>query len=154
MRPRNSFWQGNFGYWQNDFIHDNMLMIGYYAWSGFLAAGRGMVCFDVDGSAIASKTTSLDLVQFSVQFIAKPQLMSHMSIHSFSQESIAQLLCVVNHYNPHRDVILLLTANAQTEINLLKNLKITPLECTQQVRRRWDEFQPCLHLGIVNEHNI
>ncbi|NEQ19595.1 MAG: hypothetical protein F6K28_08335 [Microcoleus sp. SIO2G3] len=28
MRPENRIWQGNFGYWQNEFIQQNLLAIG------------------------------------------------------------------------------------------------------------------------------
>jgi hypothetical protein len=143
MRPATSVWQGNFGYWQNEFIHTNLLAIGYYAWSGFVKLGRGIVCIDVEDTAIISRTMSLDLVAFSADFFAKPQLVSQMQVRKFEPEFIDQLLQVVDNYNPHQDVILLLTANAQTEINLLQNLKITPPECERQVRRRWDEFKPC-----------
>lgn len=144
MRPINSVWQGNFGYWQNDFIHANLLVIGYYAWNGFVESGRGIVSVDVEEKAIASNTTSLDLVQFNAQFVTKQHLALQMQAHRFDQESIDRLLPVVDNYHPQRDVILLLTANARPEINLLQNLKITPPECDRQVRRRWDEFQPCL----------
>lgn len=144
MRPRNSVWQGNFGYWQNDFIHANLLMIGYYAWNGFVESGRGIVRLDVEDTAIAIKVMSLDLVPFSAEFLVQQQLLSQMQVHKFEPEFIEQLLQVVDSYNPQQDVILLLTTNAQAEINLLQNLKITPPECARQVRQRWDEFQPCL----------
>ena len=143
MRPENSVWQGNFGYWQNEFIHANLLAIGYYAWSGFVESGRGIVSVDVEDTAIASRTMSLDLVLFSAEFIAKQWLVSKMQARKFEPEFIGKLVQVVDNYNPQQDVILLLTTNAKPEINLLQNLKITPPECDRQVRRRWDEFQPC-----------
>ncbi|WP_375509949.1 hypothetical protein [uncultured Nostoc sp.] len=43
MRPEKSVWQGNFGYWQNSFIHTNLLVIGYTGWKGFQSFGRGFV---------------------------------------------------------------------------------------------------------------
>jgi hypothetical protein len=39
MRVEDNKWQGSFGYWQNLFIHPNMLTIGYTAWNGVLIAG-------------------------------------------------------------------------------------------------------------------
>ncbi|NER26461.1 MAG: hypothetical protein F6J89_02240 [Symploca sp. SIO1C4] len=143
MRPENSVWQSNFGYWQNQFIQQNLLAIGYYAWKGFVESGRGMVSIDVENTAIVSRTMSWDLVPFSAQFIAKQQLVSQMLFPQIERNAIDKLLQVVNSYNPKQDAILLLTANTQPEINLLQNLKITPPECDRQLRRRWDEFQPC-----------
>lgn len=143
MRPENSVWQGNFGYWQNDFIQQNLLAIGYYAWNGFVESGRGIVSIDVEDTAIVSRSMSWDLVPFSVEFIIKEKLVRQMQAHRFERKAIDKLLRVVENYNPQQDAILLLTANAQPEINLLRNLKITPPECDQQVRQRWDEFQPC-----------
>ncbi|NEQ22538.1 MAG: hypothetical protein F6K28_25830 [Microcoleus sp. SIO2G3] len=84
-----------------------------------------------------------DLVQFSAEFITKETLVSQMLFPQIERKAIDKLLREVDDYNPQQDAILLLTANAQPEINLLQNLKITPPECARQVRRRWDEFQPC-----------
>jgi len=145
MRPENSVWQGNFGYWQNEFIHANLLVIGYYAWNGYVESGRGIVCVDVQDAAIASKIISLDWIPFRAEFIAKPQMVSQMQARKVEEGVIVidQLLRVVDRYHPDEDVILLLTAQTQTEIHLLHNLKISPPECDRQVRRRWHEFQPC-----------
>ena len=35
MRPENNVWQENFCYWQDGFIHANLLMIGYTGWRDF-----------------------------------------------------------------------------------------------------------------------
>jgi len=145
MRPENSVWQGNLGNWQNEFIHANLLVIGYYAWNGYVESGRGIVRVDVQDTAIASKIISLDWIPFRAEFIAKPQVVSQMQARRVEEGVIVidQLLRVVDRYHPDEDVILLLTAQTQTEINLLHNLKISPPECHRQVRRRWHEFQPC-----------
>ncbi len=143
MRPENRVWQGNFGYWQNEFIQQNLLAIGYYAWNGFVEFGRGIVSIDVEDTVIVSRSMSLDLVPFRAEFIIKEKLVSQMQVRRFERKAIDKLLREVDNYNPQQDAILLLTANAQPEINLLQNLKITPPECERQVRRRWDEFQPC-----------
>jgi len=39
MRVEDNKRQGSFGYWQNLFIYQNMLTIGYTAWNGLLTAG-------------------------------------------------------------------------------------------------------------------
>ncbi|HEY9646458.1 MAG TPA: hypothetical protein V6C88_08825 [Chroococcidiopsis sp.] len=144
MRPRNSVWQGDFGYWQHDFIHDNILMIGYYAWNGFLEVGRGMVNLNIESAAIAAQSTGLGLVPFSAEYIAHSQWCdSALALH-LDGDSVGGLEAALNNYDPHQDIILLLSTNAFTEVNLLKSLKIAPPECDRQVRQRWDEFQPCL----------
>jgi hypothetical protein len=38
MRVEDNKRQGSFGYWQNRFIHQNMLTIKYTAWNGVLTA--------------------------------------------------------------------------------------------------------------------
>lgn len=141
MRPRNSEWQGNFGYWQSDFIHNNLLVIGYHAWQGFKKFGRGIVSIALEPNAISSGTMHLDIVRFNTRFIAEPELMIQMSEYDFDQEAIAQLLFVVDNYHPQQDIILLLIAQDRPEINLLRNLKISPPECDRQIRQRWSEFQ-------------
>jgi hypothetical protein len=148
MRPRNSEWQGNFGYWQQDFIHENMLVIGYYAWQGFIESGRGIVSLHVDLNTRKMGNSREDFrltnSQFNSRFIGKNELPSQMQEYDFDPESIEQLLFVVDNYDPQQDIIVLLIANNRPEINLLRDLKISPPECDRQVRRRWAEFQPCL----------
>ncbi|NJL91060.1 MAG: hypothetical protein HC916_15670 [Coleofasciculaceae cyanobacterium SM2_1_6] len=147
MRSRNSEWQGNFGYWQQDFIHENMLVIGYYAWQGFMEFGRGIVSLQVDLNTAKMRTNGGDreLInsQFNYRFIGRKELSSQMQEYNFDPESIEQLLFVIDNYDPQQDIIVLLIANNHPEINLLRDLKISPQECDRQVRRRWAEFQPC-----------
>ncbi len=148
MRSRNSEWQGNFGYWQQDFIHENMLVIGHYAWQGFMESGRGIVSLHVDLNAgkIGNSWEDFRLThsQFNSRFIGKNELPSQMQEYDFDPDSIEQLLFVIDNYDPQQDIIVLLIANNRPEINLLRDLKISPQECDRQVRRRWAEFQPCL----------
>ncbi len=148
MRSRNSEWQGNFGYWQQDFIHENMLVIGYYAWQGFIESGRGIVSLHVDLNAVKTGTNygelGLNNSQFNSRFIGRNELSSQMQEYDFDLESIEQLLFVVDNYDPQQDIIVLLIANNRPEVNLLRDLKISPQECDRQIRRRWAEFQPCL----------
>lgn len=148
MRSRNSEWQGNFGYWQQDFIHENMLIIGYYAWQGFMESGRGIVSLHIDLNTVKMGTNCGDLgltnSQFNSRFIGKNELPSQMQEYDFDPASIEQLLFVIDNYDPQQDIIVLLIANNRPEINLLRDLKISPQECDRQVRRRWAEFQPCL----------
>jgi hypothetical protein len=151
MRLKDSVWQGNFGYWQTGYIHTNLLMIGYLAWSGFLQFGRGFVVCTVDEAAIATNTTPLTLSPFTAQFIPAAQLSTVLSLASMTgtlpacePTEIPVLQKQANDYDPNRDVMILLIANGRMEASLLHNLAIAPQDCHQQVRDRWEEFQPCL----------
>ncbi|HEY9642052.1 MAG TPA: hypothetical protein V6C57_16310 [Coleofasciculaceae cyanobacterium] len=142
MRIRDSVWQGNFGYWQHGFIQANALVIGYYAWKGYLAGDRGIVVCEIAAEVTESRITSLDLVPFSSQFMVRSQL-DCLQNYGLDQDAIAQLLPVVETYNPCQDVLLLLSADQQIEVSLLQNFAVTPPECYEQVGRRWEEFQLC-----------
>lgn len=69
MRMRNELWQEYFGYWQNRFIHHNILTIGYTAWSGYANQGRGMVVCDVVDTIPPSIDWSIDTAIFKRAFI-------------------------------------------------------------------------------------
>jgi hypothetical protein len=152
MRPSNSVWQGNFGYWQNSFIHNNLLVIGYTGWKGFQSFGRGIVICDVDIQVALSTITNLDTVPFTLQFL--PSDLIGFYLRSFQDGGvISQSMCssmissispAVATYNPHQDILLVLKAEPQIEVNFLHKLKITPPDCYEQVCKRWSEFQPSL----------
>ncbi|MEH2284320.1 MAG: hypothetical protein V7K90_23860 [Nostoc sp.] len=152
MRPSNSVWQGNFGYWQNSFIHNNLLVIGYTGWKGFQSFGRGVVICDVDTKVTHPTNTSLDTVPFTLQFL--PSDLIGFYLRSFQDcGAISQSICssmissispAVATYNPHQDILLVLKAEPQIEVNFLHQLKITPPDCYEQVCKRWSEFEPSL----------
>ncbi|MEH1805060.1 hypothetical protein [Nostoc sp.] len=152
MRPSNSVWQGNFGYWQNSFIHNNLLVIGYTGWQGFQSFGRGVVICDVDTKVTHPTITSLDTVPFTLQFL--PSDLIRFYLRSFQDcGAISQSICssmissifpAVVTYNPHQDILLVLKADPQIEVNFLHQLKITPADCYEQVCKRWSEFKPSL----------
>ena len=144
MKLKDSDWQGNFGYWQKSFIHNNLMMIGYSAWQGFLQHGRGVVVCDVDRSAIAPINTGLEVTQFKSKFIAEQDLISSIQAFSLDQELIAVLVQAVENYAPDKEIVLLMKMEQHLEINLFQNLKIFPPDCYEQVSRRWEEFQPSL----------
>lgn len=140
MRPENSVWRGNFGYWQNSFIHTHLLVIGYFAWNGFVQSGRGLVVCNVAAKTADHRTTHLDIVPFTSQFIPEPQVANYLQTEGLERDAIALILKTIQHYDPQRELILFLTANDQPEVNLLQNLAITPPQCYEQVCKRWDEF--------------
>jgi len=152
MRLKDSVWQGNFGYWQTGYIHTNLMMIGYLAWSGFLKFGRGFVVCTVDEAAISTNTTLLTPTPFTAQFIPAAQLSTALSLasltgtlpYSYDPTAILTLQEQTDNYDPNRDAMILLIANGRIEASLLHNMAIAPQDCYQQVRDRWAEFQPCL----------
>lgn len=144
MRPENSVWQGNFGYWQNSFIHTNLLVMGYTAWKGFQSFGRGVVLCEVDTQVTHSTITSLDTVPFFLQFLPGDLIRYYLQSQSICSSMISSILPAAATYNPHEDILLVLKAHSQIEVNFLHKLKITPPECYEQVCNRWEEFQPSL----------
>ena len=144
MRPENSIWQGNFGYWQNSFIHRNLMVIGYTAWKGFMSFGRGVVICNIDSQASHSTITILDKVPFRLQFIPANLIGFDLSWQLIDESMISSISPAVSTYNPHQDIILILKAHPQIEVNFLHNLKITPPDCNEQVCNRWEEFQPSI----------
>ncbi|MEH1900206.1 MAG: hypothetical protein V7L04_01970 [Nostoc sp.] len=144
MRSSNSVWQGNFGYWQNGFIHNNLLVIGYTGWKGFQSFGRGVVICDVDTQVTHSTITNLDLVPFTLQFIPSNLIGFYLRSQSLNSSMISSILPTVATYNPHQDILLVLKADPQIEVNFLHQLKITPPDCYEQVCKRWSEFEPSL----------
>ncbi len=144
MRLKDSDWQGNFGYWQKSFIHANLMMIGYYAWQGFLQSGRGVVVCDVDRKWTDSRNTGLEVIPFQAKFIAEQELIKSVQDFSLDKDLISVLVQSVGKYTPSQEIVLLMNLNQQIEINLFQNLNIFPPDCYKQVSRRWEEFQPCL----------
>lgn len=144
MRPSNSVWEGNFGYWQNNFIHNNLLVIGYTGWKGFQSFGRGIVICDVDTKVTHPTNTSLDTVPFTLQFLPWDLIGFYLRSQSLNSSIISSIFPAVATYNSHQDILLVLKAEPQIEVNFLHQLKITPPDCYEQVCKRWSEFQPSL----------
>lgn len=144
MRIQDSVWQGYFGYWQNLFIHQNLLLIGYTAWNGFLTEGRGIVVCDVNISNNEPVNWHLDTVQYTLQFIVQSQVSAYLQQLELDLTIVAKLTQTVAAYDPTQEILVLLTGNGQVDVNLLQHLALTPTECYEQVRHRWAEFQPCM----------
>ncbi|MEH2124227.1 hypothetical protein [Nostoc sp.] len=98
MRPSNSVWQGNFGYWQNSFIHNNILVIGYTGWKRFQLFGRGVVICDVDTKVTHPTNTRLldsggylllaDMMRFDAEY--QKGIFSNCHIASELQAALSQ----------------------------------------------------------------
>jgi hypothetical protein len=71
MRVKDNKRQGSFSCWQNLFIHQNMLTIGYTTGNRFFTVGLGMVVCDVDIPANTPVNWHADTVWHHLQFIAE-----------------------------------------------------------------------------------
>lgn len=127
MQIPNDLWQGACG--QNRFIHENFLLIGYFAWQGFMQLGPGLTACDLEATVMDHPSNRRLLVPFATQFIAEARGAEYLQQKGIAVDAIAQSQSAVRHYNPRRELILVLSAHNHTEIYLLQNLAITPPDC-------------------------
>ncbi|MGP1385001.1 MAG: hypothetical protein ACTS2F_15670 [Thainema sp.] len=144
MRSQNEVWQGCSGYWQNQFIHQNMLSIGYAAWRGYVEAGRGIVVCQVLDPISTLIDWQIDNVAFDLVFVPQTQVAAYLYRLELEAEVVAALSTEIATYDPTQAVIVLVAGNGTIDINLLQQLKLSPAECYAQVQHRWPEFQPNL----------
>lgn len=144
MRPQDSLWQGCLGYWQNRFIHHNILLLGYTAWSGYMNQGRGMLICDVVDAIPPLIDWSIDTVTFNRVFIPQAQVARYLQAFELETEVVTSLLNAITTYDPTQAIVVLLIGNGELDINLLQHLAISPADCYAQVQHRWAEFQPDL----------
>lgn len=140
MRIQDSFWQGSFGYWQNLFIHQHILEIGYTAWNGVLTLGRGIVICDVDLPSGAAVHWSMDTVKHQLQFLAQSKIKRDLQRLALESAIISELHQIVEIYDPTQEIITLISGNTSVNIYFLQQLKILPADCYKQVHQRLDEF--------------
>ena len=143
MRVEDSVWQGSFGYWQNLFIHQNILPIGYTAWNGFLHEGRGLVACQINTPINGSVNWSVDTIKYDRQFISQFHATAYLQQLEVEENTVSNLLQIIASYEPKEAIIFLSIANGQIDINLLQKLAISTVECYEQVCKRWEEFQLC-----------
>ncbi|MEG5040621.1 MULTISPECIES: hypothetical protein [unclassified Microcoleus] len=143
MRIEDSVWQGSFGYWQNLFIHQNILSIGHTAWNGFLHQGRGLVACNINTPINGSVNWSVDTIKYDLQFVSQLYATAYLQQLELEDNTVSNLLFIIASYEPKEAIIFLSIANGQIDINLLQNLAISPVECYEQVCKRWEEFQLC-----------
>jgi len=141
MRSRTDLWQGYCGYWQSLFIRENLLLLGHAAWQGFITQGRGMVVCDMATIATRSVDWSSDTVEYTAQFVPLPRVSAYLQSLGLEETLIERLIGIVQTYDPAQQILLLINENRQTDITLLQQLAISPVDCHQQMRRRWSEFQ-------------
>ncbi|MGB3492176.1 MAG: hypothetical protein WBA57_05580 [Elainellaceae cyanobacterium] len=144
MRLQNELWQGYSGYWQNQFIHHHILVLGYTAWRGYLEAGRGMVVCNVVSAVPSSMDWTVDTVTFSQEFMPQGRVNIDLQALELEEETVTALLRAIATYDPTQSIVLLVMGGGAIDINVLQHLKVPPAECYEQVQHRWVEFQPDL----------
>lgn len=144
MQTRDSVWQGDVGYWQNRFIDQNILTIGYTAWNGYLNQGRGMVvCHVLDGVS-PSIDWHIDTVTFNQAFMPQAHVKNCFQVLQLENDAVTALLRAIITYDPTQAIVVLVIGNGATDMNLLQQLKISPADCYKQVQQHWADFQPDL----------
>jgi len=141
MRPTNEVWQGYCGYWQNLFIRENLLPLGHAAWQGFITQGRGIVVCDVTLVDAKSVDWNSNIMEYALQFVPPPNISAYLQSLNLEVTLIEALIDTVQTYDPAQAILLLIYESGRADINRLQNLKVSPMDCYQQVQRRWVEFQ-------------
>ncbi len=142
MRMKDSVWQGSFGYWQTLFIHQNVLVIGYAAWSGHLKAGRGMVACEIIAPIPPSLDWGVETLPFNRAFIPQSQVAMYLQALELEAGVEEALLRTIATYDPSQEIVLLIMGNGDIDINYLQHLTILPAQCYEQMLQRWSEFPP------------
>jgi hypothetical protein len=144
MQGRVELWQESFGYWQNHWIAQNILSIGYTAWNGYIYSGLGMVVCWVQSPISSAIDWTVDTVAVEQTFIPYAQVTAYLPRLHLTGEAAVGLLSAIATYDPTQAIVIVVIGNGAIDINLLQNLKVPPADCYAQVRRRWSEFQPNL----------
>lgn len=141
MFPNHQPRLSNFMDWQTAFIHNNFPVIGYYAWMGFNQVGWGLLVCHVEPPPTGAELNLHSWI-FQAQFIPGQHLDIGLQALAIYPEETYNLVEAIAQYDPYREIMLLLHSDQSVEVNWLKNLAVSPLDCYWQVYDRWDEFIP------------
>ncbi len=129
--------------WQQAFVATNLLTLGYNAWCGFLAAGRGaVVCslntpqLGITGETLATHYVPRSrMAAFLNAWLSQPDtvILNHHHING-------HILQALDGYDPQSDVILLLESGDQASLLNLRRLPIPPPRGYEIVCKGWEEF--------------
>ncbi len=137
---RSDLWQGYCGHWQNQFIQENLIPLGHFAWQGVITQGRGMVVCDVAIKAESANWSS-DLVEYAARFVPLSGVSTYLQTLSLEATLIERLIDIVQTYDPVQTILLVMNENGRTDITLLQHLAISTTDCHRQMQQRWSEFQ-------------
>jgi hypothetical protein len=129
---------------RNDLFTHNLLLLGYYAWQGYLTGDRGLVVISsdvdlLDGSDYCWGNSVEPNLNF--RYIPQLQLSPYLQEWLLPIKSIESILPAVANYQPDTELVFALESGVQLDIGWCQRLKTTPPECYQQIQRRWSEFQ-------------
>ncbi len=74
-----------------------------------------------------------DIVDYTVRFVPASHVSAYLQSFSLEAILIECLTDTVQIYDPDQEILLLINENGQVDINLLQNLKVSPIDCYQQV---------------------
>ncbi len=152
MFPRDQERLKNCASWQAAFIHDNFLVIGHFAWAGFLHHDWGLLLCDVEPSSLAINRR-WQRWHFTAQFIPGADLPDRLPSLGILPSEVTRLVAAISQYHPPQEIMLMLrcrqaealSTGGSLEVMWLQNLAVTPPVCHQQVIERWDEFMADTH---------
>ncbi len=102
-----------------------------------------MVACKITTPINGSVNWSVDTIKYDLQFISDLEATVYLQQLEIEENTVSNLLQIIAGYEPKAAIIFLSIANGQIDINLLQNLAISPVECYEQVCKRWEEFQLC-----------
>jgi hypothetical protein len=136
------------------FIHDNFLAIGYVAWHGYQAVGRGLVVCEAPRPIPTDspwRDRPYQPMPDRLQFVPLARVSDRLQALAIDHDTQRQVLHVLRHYCPSQDIILLSRWGQDLEIDHLQNLAIAPAQCHAQIMQHWSEFQPCFTDPIIDQ---
>lgn len=141
MQRLNDLWQGSSNYWQDRFIQDNFLRLGYTAWAGYLNSGRGVVICEVATAIASAMDYQIDALNFHQEYLPQMQVEPKSQVFNLASDQVSILLAAIASYDPTEAMIIAIIDRDGTEIHLVQQTKVFPRDCYHQVQRRWAEFQ-------------
>lgn len=149
MRFQSDLWQGSCEDWIDHFIDQNLVVIGYAAWEGYIRCGSGLVVCQIPPTI--STRWQVETMSYELRFIRESQLINYLQGLKLDSETIATLLETIATYDPVNEIIILLKNDDQIDIDVLQRLAMSPPACHVQVLQRWSEFQPCLTMLLTED---
>lgn len=127
-------WQDCSTDWQSAFIRDNSMLLSHQAWQGYLTQERGLVACNV---AVGQSSY---VANYKICYISLSQASGYLKKHHLKADVTNCLIDKMQTYRPEQEILVSIERQSELNISLLKNLAISPADCYQQVRNRWEEF--------------
>lgn len=122
----------------------NLLLIGYHAWQGYLNFDRGVVVISSEVDLFDNSDYRWDDLQvpsFNFRYIPQPQLAIYLQEWLVPSQSIDYISSAVVNYQPNSELIFAVESDLNLDIGWCQRLKISPPDSYQQICRRWSEFE-------------